>query len=256
MRNRIRRHLSYANVTASVAVFIALGGGAYAASLTGSGGVISACAPKNGGSLVVVKPGKKCPKKDVSLPIDQKGQAGPNGKNGSDGKDGATGPAGSTGPVGLTGSTGPQGPGADGIVLSAVAGADDAASTSPPITLDCDEESGALPQAELRATGPTSGLDQDNYLDFGSNWGIDSASANDLTFVHEQEDIHGSASTSGSPVAFTDGDTNAIGTTVFTTGGPFLTSTPHDSTMSFSMSAGGSGSGGSCEASIQLVPSG
>jgi hypothetical protein len=98
---RIRARMSYANVMATLALFVALGGGAYAAtksSLVGSGGVITGCVPKSGGALKVVKPGKKCGKGTVRLPFDQHGIAGARGAKGA------------TGFTGLTGATGPTGP--------------------------------------------------------------------------------------------------------------------------------------------------
>jgi hypothetical protein len=95
---RARAHLSYANVMATIALFIALGGGAYAASggFTSSSGVIHGCVGRHG-ALTVVKVHKRCPKGTKTLTFNQKGRAGANG---------APGPAGpSTGAAGgdLTG---------------------------------------------------------------------------------------------------------------------------------------------------------
>ena len=60
--DRFRPRLSYANVMATVAVFIALGGGALAAtSFVGSDGKIRGCVSKKG-QLTLVKPGKHCKK--------------------------------------------------------------------------------------------------------------------------------------------------------------------------------------------------
>lgn len=59
---RIRRHLSYANVAATLALVFAIGGTGYAA--TGgftSGGKLQACAAGDG-TLKLLKPGKKCKK--------------------------------------------------------------------------------------------------------------------------------------------------------------------------------------------------
>ena len=62
MPARLRPRLSYANVMATVAVVLALGGGAYAAaSFVGPGGQIQACVSKKG-QLTVLQQGKHCKK--------------------------------------------------------------------------------------------------------------------------------------------------------------------------------------------------
>ena len=80
---------------ASVAVFIALGSGAYAATnpFVSGKGTISSCVSKRGGALRVIKAGKKCPKKTVALSFNQTGPQG------------AQGPQGPQGPSGITGQT-------------------------------------------------------------------------------------------------------------------------------------------------------
>jgi hypothetical protein len=104
MPEKISRHLSYANVMASVAVFIALGGGAYAASgsFVSSTGTVKGCVPKKGGPLSVVKQNKKCPKRTTILPFNQ---AGIPGRSGATGATGGAGPAGPQGPPGVSGQT-------------------------------------------------------------------------------------------------------------------------------------------------------
>jgi hypothetical protein len=100
----IRARLSYANVVASIALVIALGGSAYAATggpFVGSNGAVNGCVPKSGGTFKVLKPFKKCPKHTVALSFNVNGQAGAAGKNG------ATGPTGSAGAPGSTGAVGP-----------------------------------------------------------------------------------------------------------------------------------------------------
>jgi hypothetical protein len=106
MRGATGRRLSYANVTATLALFIALGGGAYAAAgspFVGSSGAISGCVKTKGGPLTIVKAGRKCPKGTVSLVLNTKGATGPQGATG------ATGAAGATG-TGTKGEQGPPGP--------------------------------------------------------------------------------------------------------------------------------------------------
>lgn len=80
------RHLSYANVMASVALFVALGGGAYAvtsSSFVSRSGAITGCVPKKGGALRVVKSGRRCPRGTVPLVFNIKGPQGARGPQGS-----------------------------------------------------------------------------------------------------------------------------------------------------------------------------
>ncbi len=91
-----RSHLSYSNVVASLALFVALGGGAYAAAggsfVAGKNGTIKGCVPKRGGALRVVMVGKRCPRGTVALKFNTKGRQGTAGPKGVPGP---TGPAGS-----------------------------------------------------------------------------------------------------------------------------------------------------------------
>jgi hypothetical protein len=106
MRHWIRAHATYANVTATAALFIALGGGAYAATgnpFAGSGGQLHGCVPKHGGLLRIVKAGKHCPRGTVGLRLDQIGPTGASGPKGPQGSQGAQGAAGSRGATGATG---------------------------------------------------------------------------------------------------------------------------------------------------------
>jgi hypothetical protein len=103
----LRARLTYANVMASVAVFIALGTGAYAAtggSFVSSSGAINGCVPKRGGALQVLPPGKRCPRGDAALPFNQRGPAGTAGATGSKGTNGANGTNGTNGGPGPTAS--------------------------------------------------------------------------------------------------------------------------------------------------------
>ena len=82
--DRFRPRLSYANVMATVAVFVALGGGALAAtSFVGSDGKIRGCVSKKG-QLTLVKPGKHC-KKGTPIAWNQKGAKGAKGAPGANG---------------------------------------------------------------------------------------------------------------------------------------------------------------------------
>jgi hypothetical protein len=84
----LRRRMSFANVTATLALFFALSGGAYAASHY----LIT--------STKQIKP---------SVLAQLKGKAGPAGANGAPGAQGAGGPQGPGGPAGPGGPGGPQG---------------------------------------------------------------------------------------------------------------------------------------------------
>jgi hypothetical protein len=93
------------NIVAWLALFIALGGGAFAATggFVGSNGTVTVCVGK-GGALTAVKSGRRCPKRQTTLLLNQLGRPGTNGVNGSNG---AQGPGGAQGPTGP--STGPAG---------------------------------------------------------------------------------------------------------------------------------------------------
>jgi hypothetical protein len=84
---------------ASIAVFVALCGGAYAAvgnPFVAGNGAIQGCV-KNG-VLYVVKAGRRCPKHTRSLLFSQKGPQGTRGPQGSQGQQGIQGNPGTPGP--------------------------------------------------------------------------------------------------------------------------------------------------------------
>jgi hypothetical protein len=97
----IRRHISYANVAATLALVLAMSGGAIAA--TGgftSGGTLRACANEEG-VIRLLKAGKSCKKGQKAVSWNQTGPTGAKG---------ATGATGAVGPAGVSGSAGPRGP--------------------------------------------------------------------------------------------------------------------------------------------------
>lgn len=95
---------TYANVTATLALFIALGGGAYAATnvFVSPTGAVRFCVARNGVASIV-HTGHKCGRRQRTLILNQKGQPGGHGSAGPRGKQGPVGP--STGAAGgdLTG---------------------------------------------------------------------------------------------------------------------------------------------------------
>jgi hypothetical protein len=99
------RRLTYSNIVATLALFIALGGGSYAAirsSLT-SGSTLRACVTTRNGSLRLVTGAKSCHHSEVFVSWNSKGRAGAVGPAGALGRTGPTGPQGSTGPKGSPG---------------------------------------------------------------------------------------------------------------------------------------------------------
>jgi hypothetical protein len=96
----LRRHLTYANVVASLALFLALGGAAYAATQL----------PKNSVGTGQLKNGAVTSSKIAKKARNQlRGQTGAQGPQGPQGKVGKTGPKGTTGAKGGTGVKGDTG---------------------------------------------------------------------------------------------------------------------------------------------------
>jgi hypothetical protein len=126
MFTRIKAGLTYANVMATVAVFLALGGGAYAALKL----------PKNSVGSKQIKAGAVNSSKVANrslLARDFKAGQLPAGPQGPKGDTGAPGQQGQQGQQGLQGATGAQGPGA--IRLDYVASGHDVASGASPAPL-------------------------------------------------------------------------------------------------------------------------
>jgi hypothetical protein len=92
-------------IVALAALFIAVGGFAFAA-IPGPDGVIHACYKKRGGGLSVVAGGKKCPRGTRALSWNQLGPTGPKGPKGANGTKGANGQAGVQGGEGKKGDAG------------------------------------------------------------------------------------------------------------------------------------------------------
>jgi len=118
MRRLIRPRITATRAALTLALFLAIGGVAYAAtssSLIGPHGNINGCVSRNGGEVNVWKPGHKCSGGRVALAWPARAQSGTAGP---------AGPAGATGATGTTGATGPANPAAttvDGETVSKLA---------------------------------------------------------------------------------------------------------------------------------------
>jgi len=108
----LRRHLTYANVAASLALFLALGGAAYAATQL----------PKNSvGTNQIRKEAVTAAKIAKKTRQQLQGARGPAGQQGPQGKTGKTGAKGATGARGAQGNTGAPGVDGTGPALEVVA---------------------------------------------------------------------------------------------------------------------------------------
>jgi hypothetical protein len=105
MLGAIRSRLTYANIVATVAVFLGLAGGAYALSgVPDRSGVFHGCASNKTGGLRVVKSASSCRRAkghgkhrdpgESAVSWNQTGRPGANGRDGANGVDGGTGPQG------------------------------------------------------------------------------------------------------------------------------------------------------------------
>jgi hypothetical protein len=98
-----RQHLTYPKVAATIAVFLAAGGAAWAAAGTSS--TIHACAKKHGGALRLAT---HCRRSESAVSWSKVGPTGRRGPAGPAGKTGAAGALGTSGARGATGATGPS----------------------------------------------------------------------------------------------------------------------------------------------------
>ena len=113
MAKALHGRLTYANVMSTLALFVALGGGAFAASggLVSSSGLVQECVSGRGGVPRVVRAHARCGHHTVPLFLATPGATALRGLRGAKG---STGPRGHTGPTGPQGPVGPQGPAAPG----------------------------------------------------------------------------------------------------------------------------------------------
>jgi hypothetical protein len=159
--HRFRPRLSYANVMSTIAVFAALGGGAYAAasSIPGPDGVIHGCYAKKKGNLRLIATGRRCSKRENAIAFNQQGPQGRSGARGATGSRGTTGATGSPGAPGAKGEQGPQGPGASTFTATLASGAPKAtlATLSNGVTLT-GQCSGTEVELRIETAGPATHL--------------------------------------------------------------------------------------------------
>jgi hypothetical protein len=91
------RRPSHATVVAYLALFVALGGGAYAVTFVSSSGNVKVCVKKSNGAMRAVAAGTKCRKSEQTLTLNQRGPIGPTGPAGVAGSPGAPGTPGAPG---------------------------------------------------------------------------------------------------------------------------------------------------------------
>jgi hypothetical protein len=166
-RRGLRGRITSAHLIAALALFIALGGVAYASNpLVGPHGNINSCVPKNGGEVNIRKVGYKCASTRVGLAWAASGVTGPTG---------ATGGTGATGPTSTSAST------VDGETVTKLQLEEPTpTTTSSSVTLfssdgltivaDCSAPTGG---ASLQATGPASAdseLTVSGYANSGGNY--------------------------------------------------------------------------------------
>jgi hypothetical protein len=111
----LKKHLTYANVTASLALFLALTASSYAAVQLGKGAVKSSNIANNAVNSAKVRDGSllKADFKAGQLPT-----TGARGETGVKGDPGLTGPKGDPGPTGAQGASGPVGPAGAGTLTA------------------------------------------------------------------------------------------------------------------------------------------
>jgi hypothetical protein len=148
--SRSFRHVSYANVMSTLAMFIALGGGAWAASggLVSASGRVRGCVPRGGGVLTVVRPNARCKRGHEAVALASRALVGP---------------AGTLGPVGPPGLQGPAGPGAVAFSMGPTSAGPEQIVTAPfgsnQMRLSCGKET-CTAQIAVSGNGTVLGTDQ------------------------------------------------------------------------------------------------
>jgi hypothetical protein len=115
MQMRIRKHLTFANVVACLALFVALGGASYAATQLPQNSVGTKQLKKSAVTSIKVKNGslRAADFEPGQIPAGSRGEPGergPEGVRGPPGQPGQRGPQGEQGVEGVEGEPGPRGP--------------------------------------------------------------------------------------------------------------------------------------------------
>jgi hypothetical protein len=150
---RLRVHLTYANVTATLALFLVLAGGsAFAAGRLAKNSVGTKQLRKNAVSAAKIRKGAVTPAKlSAGAKATLTGPHGPVGPQGPRGDRGPQGPKGEEGPGGPKGDEGPRGPGALSVEIPVPAGLGTPVATFGGIVLRPSCEAGGLTRFELVA---------------------------------------------------------------------------------------------------------
>jgi len=152
---RLRGKLSYANVTSTLALVLAVGGGtAYAASSGGSAspGTLKLCAAKKTGDLRLAS-GGGCKAGEQALSVDGRGTPGPVGPAGPGGPQGERGATGERGLQGDRGTTGERGPAGPATILESPDGKFTVSATNAGIALTGPKGTLKFDGEELRTSG-------------------------------------------------------------------------------------------------------
>lgn len=151
--------ISYANVVATLALILAVGGTAFAATSPGSSApaTLKLCAAKRNGDLRLLSGGGACKSSERAVLVDRQGSTGAAGPAGPAGTPGAQGERGPQGERGTPGERGPAGP---GTVLTSPDGRFTVAATNNGIVLTGPKGSATfdgeelLSNANLQITAP------------------------------------------------------------------------------------------------------
>jgi hypothetical protein len=232
------RPLSYANVAATIALVLALGGG-------------TAWAVKHIIHYKITKLGQIAPGVVSQLKTP--------GLSGAAGPAGPTGPSGTNGTNGTNGATGPQGPGATSFVTTINADTETSAIGNIPIELDCQGNTANPSTAFLRGTATSSfSILFENGGSYFSTWTY-AASHSGGSIAGTPEQTNGSWPSSGQTYLAGSYEDVVIGHAVLTYySGRFIlgqTIPSTTETVDFALSEGsGLGSDGSCTIDAQIVP--
>jgi collagen triple helix repeat protein len=117
MLRSVLPRFNHATIVAYLALFIALGGGALAATDGSGSSEIHACLDREG-HMTVIKAGGGCGRHKRQISWNVQGSQGPAGQTGAMGSQGSTGPQGAQGAAGAPGATGTTGSSGESNVIT------------------------------------------------------------------------------------------------------------------------------------------